>query len=101
MTVFFLRWLRQISIILFLNKQDLLAEKVRSGKSKIEDYFPEYLRYTTESKNLIFLRLLTLWTPEDGIPTLRKLPYAARLRYTVRTACYRTRRKTVYLRHGV
>ena len=39
------RWLRIISIILFLNKQDLLAEKVRAGKSKIEDYFPEFKRY--------------------------------------------------------
>ena len=51
---------------------------------------------------LIWFNLfLTFWTPEDGIPTLRKLPYAASLRYTVRTACYRTHRKTVYLRHGV
>jgi hypothetical protein len=32
-------------VILFLNKQDLLAEKVKAGKSKIEDYFPEYARY--------------------------------------------------------
>ena len=48
-----------------------------------------------------FEKVLTLWTPEDGILTLRKLPYAARLRYTVQTARYRTRRKTVYLRHGV
>ncbi|XP_059139549.1 guanine nucleotide-binding protein G(s) subunit alpha [Physella acuta] len=39
------RWLRTISVILFLNKQDLLAEKVKAGKSKIEDYFPEYTRY--------------------------------------------------------
>uniref|UniRef100_A0A0B7AEX9 Guanine nucleotide-binding protein G(s) subunit alpha n=1 Tax=Arion vulgaris TaxID=1028688 RepID=A0A0B7AEX9_9EUPU len=39
------RWLRTISVILFLNKQDLLAEKVKAGKSKIEDYFPEYARY--------------------------------------------------------
>ena len=44
--------------------------------------------------------ILTLWTPEDGIPTLRKLPYAAELRYTVQTARYHTRRKTVYLRYG-
>ena len=52
--------------------------------------------------SVFFLAInLTLWTPEDGISTLRKLPYAAGLRYTVRTACYRTRRKTVYLRHGV
>ncbi|XP_041375263.1 guanine nucleotide-binding protein G(s) subunit alpha [Gigantopelta aegis] len=41
------RWLRTISVILFLNKQDLLAEKVRAGKSKIEDYFPDYSRYQT------------------------------------------------------
>ena len=43
----FYRWLRTISIILFLNKQDLLAEKVKMGKSKIEDYFPDYKRYQT------------------------------------------------------
>lgn len=42
-----LRWLRTISVILFLNKQDLLAEKVLAGKSKIEEYFPEFARYTT------------------------------------------------------
>lgn len=41
------RWLRTISVILFLNKQDLLAEKVRAGKSKIEDYFPEFTHYQT------------------------------------------------------
>ncbi|XP_002734471.1 guanine nucleotide-binding protein G(s) subunit alpha-like [Saccoglossus kowalevskii] len=40
------RWLKTISVILFLNKQDLLAEKVRAGKSKIEDYFQEYANYT-------------------------------------------------------
>ncbi|XP_046375270.1 guanine nucleotide-binding protein G(s) subunit alpha [Haliotis rubra] len=41
------RWLRTISVILFLNKQDLLADKVRAGKSKIEDYFTEFSRYQT------------------------------------------------------
>lgn len=39
------RWLRTISVILFLNKQDLLSEKVKAGKSKIEDYFPDFKRY--------------------------------------------------------
>ena len=43
----FSRWLRTISVILFLNKQDLLADKVLAGKSKIEEYFPEFARYTT------------------------------------------------------
>ena len=33
-------------MILFLNKQDLLEEKIKSGKSKLEDYFPEFLHYT-------------------------------------------------------
>ncbi|XP_078473659.1 guanine nucleotide-binding protein G(s) subunit alpha-like [Lampetra planeri] len=41
-----LRWLRSISVILFLNKQDVLADKVLAGKSRIEDYFPEFERYT-------------------------------------------------------
>ncbi|XP_039540510.1 guanine nucleotide binding protein (G protein), alpha activating activity polypeptide, olfactory type 2 isoform X2 [Pimephales promelas] len=44
------RWLRTISVILFLNKQDMLAEKVLAGKSKIEDYFPEYACYTIPDK---------------------------------------------------
>lgn len=43
------RWLRTISVILFLNKQDLLDEKIRANKSKLEDYFPDFARYTTPS----------------------------------------------------
>ena len=39
------RWLRTISVILFLNKQDLLEEKIRMGKYKLEDYFPEFAQY--------------------------------------------------------
>lgn len=34
-------------MILFLNKQDLLAEKILANKSKLEDYFPDFLRYQT------------------------------------------------------
>ncbi|KFB49951.1 AGAP012095-PA-like protein [Anopheles sinensis] len=41
------RWLRTISVILFLNKQDLLAEKIKAGKSKLSDYFGEFNRYQT------------------------------------------------------
>ncbi|KAF5404830.1 Guanine nucleotide-binding protein [Paragonimus heterotremus] len=40
------KWLRNISVILFLNKQDLLRDKVLANKSKIEDYFPDFVRYT-------------------------------------------------------
>lgn len=39
------RWLRTISVILFLNKQDLLREKITSGRSRLEDYFPEFVHY--------------------------------------------------------
>ena len=38
------RWLSTISIILFLNKQDILREKLDSGK-RVEDYFPEFSTY--------------------------------------------------------
>lgn len=39
------RWLKTISTILFLNKLDLLTEKIMAGRSKIEDFFPEFTRY--------------------------------------------------------
>ncbi|XP_072324485.1 guanine nucleotide binding protein (G protein), alpha activating activity polypeptide, olfactory type 2 isoform X1 [Scyliorhinus torazame] len=63
------RWLRTISVILFLNKQDLLAEKVLAGKSKIEDYFPEYIRYTT---------------PDDATPEPGEDTRVTRAKYFVR-----------------
>lgn len=46
------RWLRTISVILFLNKQDLLAEKVKAAKSKLSDYFAEFNRYQTPGESL-------------------------------------------------
>uniref|UniRef100_A0A673M4F9 Guanine nucleotide-binding protein G(olf) subunit alpha n=1 Tax=Sinocyclocheilus rhinocerous TaxID=307959 RepID=A0A673M4F9_9TELE len=63
------RWLRTISVILFLNKQDMLAEKVLAGKSKIEDYFPEYASYTLPDKV----------TPEPG-----EHPRVTRAKYFIR-----------------
>ncbi|XP_041697195.2 guanine nucleotide-binding protein G(s) subunit alpha [Coregonus clupeaformis] len=50
-TIWNYRWLLDIPVFLFLNKQDLLAEKVLAGKSKIEDYFPEFAHYTTHQKS--------------------------------------------------
>ncbi|XP_040059711.1 guanine nucleotide-binding protein G(s) subunit alpha isoform X1 [Gasterosteus aculeatus] len=64
-----LGWLRTISVILFLNKQDLLAEKVLAGKSKIEEYFPEFARYTT---------------PDDAIPEPGEDPRVTRAKYFIR-----------------
>ncbi|XP_043945905.1 guanine nucleotide-binding protein G(s) subunit alpha isoform X1 [Protopterus annectens] len=63
------RWLRTISVILFLNKQDLLAEKILAGKSKIEDYFPEFARYTT---------------PDDATPEPGEDPRVTRAKYFIR-----------------
>jgi len=39
------RWLRTISVILFLNKQDLLEEKIKAGVHRLEEYFPEFVHY--------------------------------------------------------
>ena len=54
--IFNFRFLKTISVILFLNKQDLLQDKVLAQKSKIEDYFPDYARYRTpdDGKNVIY-----------------------------------------------
>jgi hypothetical protein len=37
--------LKNISTILFLNKLDILTEKILAGRSKLEDYFPDFTRY--------------------------------------------------------
>lgn len=46
------RWLVKTSVILFLNKFDLLEEKLRAGQSRIEDYFPEYATYQMTNGNI-------------------------------------------------
>lgn len=43
------RWLKTISVILFLNKQDMLAEKIKAGRYKLEDFFPEFASYQLQS----------------------------------------------------
>jgi hypothetical protein len=48
-TFCFVRFLQDAGVILFLNKQDMLKEKVESGKS-IAPYFPEYNKYQMSSK---------------------------------------------------
>ncbi|XP_056400537.1 guanine nucleotide-binding protein G(s) subunit alpha-like [Hyla sarda] len=63
------RWLQTISVILFLNKQDLLAEKVLAGKYKIEDYFPDFGHYTT---------------PDDAVPEPGEDPRVTRAKYFIR-----------------
>lgn len=63
------RWLRTISVILFLNKQDLLAEKVKAGKSRLEDYFQEFTRYQT---------------PLDATPDPGEDPLVIRAKYFIR-----------------
>jgi len=44
------RFLQNAGVITFLNKQDMLKEKVESGKS-IAPYFPEYDKYQMSSKD--------------------------------------------------
>lgn len=47
------RWLRSVSIILFLNKQDKLKKKVEEGK-KLEDYFPDFASYSAPDNSGMF-----------------------------------------------
>ena len=39
------RWLKNISVILFLNKQDMLAEKIKTGRHHLETFFPDFANY--------------------------------------------------------
>ncbi|CAF0764408.1 unnamed protein product [Rotaria sordida] len=45
------RWLKTISVILFLNKQDLLADKIKVGH-RLEDNFPEFAHYVVSHVEL-------------------------------------------------
>uniref|UniRef100_A0AAY5LAD1 GNAS complex locus n=1 Tax=Esox lucius TaxID=8010 RepID=A0AAY5LAD1_ESOLU len=63
------RFLRTISVILFLNKQDMLADKILAGKSKLEDYFPEYARYTL---------------PAEAVPDPGEDPKVTRAKFFIR-----------------
>lgn len=50
-TIVVFRWLKTVSVILFLNKQDLLAEKIRK-RQRIEEHFPEYAGYVVSNDEL-------------------------------------------------
>jgi len=63
------RFLKTISVILFLNKQDMLRLKVLAQKSKIEDYFPDYARYRT---------------PDDAFPEPSEEEDVLRAKYFIR-----------------
>lgn len=39
------RWLRTVSVILFLNKMDILKQKIEGKVFRLEDYFPEFSSY--------------------------------------------------------
>uniref|UniRef100_A0A915EU34 Guanine nucleotide-binding protein G(s) subunit alpha n=1 Tax=Ditylenchus dipsaci TaxID=166011 RepID=A0A915EU34_9BILA len=43
------RWLKNISVILFLNKQDMLAEKIKAGRHRLETFFPDFASYQLPS----------------------------------------------------
>ncbi|CAL8312694.1 unnamed protein product [Merluccius merluccius] len=63
------RFLKTISVILFLNKQDMLADKILAGKSKLEDYFPEYTQYNV---------------PVDAVPDAGEDPKVTRAKFFIR-----------------
>ena len=36
------RWLKGVAVVIFLNKTDLLRDKLRKKTSDIKDYFPQF-----------------------------------------------------------
>ncbi|KAG8009696.1 Guanine nucleotide-binding protein G(s) subunit alpha [Nibea albiflora] len=63
------QFLKTISVILFLNKQDVLADKILAGKSKLEDYFPEYTNYQV---------------PAEAVPDADEDPRVTRAKFFIR-----------------
>ncbi|XP_071549528.1 guanine nucleotide-binding protein G(s) subunit alpha-like [Panulirus ornatus] len=47
------RFLRSSGFIVFLNKQDILREKVVDARKSIGDHFPDYVDYKLESKDRV------------------------------------------------
>ena len=47
------KWLQFVSVILFLNKQDQLRKKIKTGKLKIGDYFENYPYYSPPNHDTI------------------------------------------------
>ncbi|XP_035802970.1 guanine nucleotide-binding protein G(olf) subunit alpha-like isoform X1 [Amphiprion ocellaris] len=94
------RFLKTISVILFLNKQDVLAEKILAGKSKLEDYFPEYTNYQVpvDGKNThtyqhihVLTHMLHVNTPADitdsvipAVPDADEDPKVTRAKFFIR-----------------
>jgi len=73
---------------LFLNKQDLLAEKIKAGKSRLEDYFAEFTRYQTPMDA----------TPDPGEdPPVIRAKYFIRDEFLVRCQQYRFTAKMILL----
>ncbi|KAK9890954.1 hypothetical protein WA026_013294 [Henosepilachna vigintioctopunctata] len=64
------RWLKTISVILFLNKQDIFSRKILSGRRKLEQYFPEYKEYKT---------------PDDCIMGVNEHSEVTRAKYFIRS----------------
>ncbi|XP_045483544.1 guanine nucleotide-binding protein G(s) subunit alpha [Harmonia axyridis] len=63
------RWLKTISVILFLNKQDIFSGKILSGRRKLERYFPEFKAFKT---------------PEDAKHDLNESSEVTRAKYYIR-----------------
>jgi len=90
------RWLKNISTILFLNKLDLLTEKILAGRSKLEDVFPEFSRYqipadSTNDEKVSSLCGLKSRSPKSSSPEELKVlrtpnenPEVTRAKYYIR-----------------
>ena len=86
--VLHLRWLKHTSVILFLNKQDLLEKKISEGRFKLETYFPDFSTYQLPSSVCGAYRMcviLVLWCTTVQLLT----SVHAAVQYTCTVTLYR------------
>lgn len=82
-------WLQDSSVILFLNKEDVLREKVNAGRSPISKYYPDYANFRPDESAYKAL------VPNDGDETAEvrkaKLFFAETFLRCTKTADQRTK----------
>jgi len=66
-TILNYQWFMTTAVVLFLNKKDLLEEKIQSGKSPVSKYFPDCTNNDYESAVDFFRQLFIDQNPNPEV----------------------------------
>ena len=66
-TILNYQWFMTTAVVLFLNKKDLLEEKIQSGKSPVSKYFPDCTANSYESAVDFFRQLFIDQNPNPEV----------------------------------